>query len=396
MNKKKLTFIAISACLAIMMAGIMYSWTMFTTHIEHEFGWTRSQTSMTFTILISVSTIFAWWSAKLAKKFGLRKVVIAGAILGGFSLIISSTFMHRWQMYVYYGVLLGASIGVVYNCMLNCANQWFGKFSPTMAGVLLMFYVLGGNVLGLVGETLIKSYGWRTSFVILGCVYMTVITVASIFTVENPDAATTMVVAKNGGSGKNYTSKEMLKSSTFWCYFVWYIFMTAVSLTISNHIVQIVESIGYAHMVAVGFATVLIVINGVSRFSVGVLTNLKGKNIMILSMNIFAVIGSALLLLTMKCENVVLIYLALLFLGVSLGGIPVLNSIIIRHFFGNEYYGENIGIGNIAMIVSSLCGPYVAGLIYEHFGYGAVLEILIVLSVISIFISKGILREEAK
>ncbi len=374
----------------------MYSWTMFTSHIEGEFGWSRSQTSMTFTILISVSTIFAWWSAKIAKKFGLRKVVLAGAIVGGLALIISSTFNEVWQMYLYYGVILGASIGVVYNCTLNCVNQWFGKFSPTMAGILLMCYVLGGNVIGLIGEALISTFGWRSAFAIFGVSYIVIISLSTIFITENPDASKTMVVAKNGGSGRNFTSKEMLKTSTFWFYFIWYIIMTTVSLTLSNHIVQIIQSIGYEYIVAVGLASILIVINGVSRFTVGLLTNVKGKNIMILSVNIFAIIGSALLLITLNNQSAVLIYLALLILGVSMGGIPVLNSGIIRHFFGNEYYGENIGIGNIAMIFSSLCGPYVAGLLYEQYGYGVVLEILLVLSIIGICISKGILRDEVK
>ena len=49
MKARKLTMIGMSV-LMLLCIGLIYGWSIFVAPLEKEFGWARSQTSLTFTI----------------------------------------------------------------------------------------------------------------------------------------------------------------------------------------------------------------------------------------------------------------------------------------------------------------------------------------------------------
>ena len=105
--------------LLLLMAGILYGWSVFVTPLEAEFGWLRSQTSFTYTLTVACNTLAGVGAAYLSKKLPRRKIIRLAALFALGGMLLASATKSLWQLYVGYGVLFGAAAGMVYNAVLS-------------------------------------------------------------------------------------------------------------------------------------------------------------------------------------------------------------------------------------------------------------------------------------
>jgi len=106
--------------------------------------------------------------AKAFRKYDVRLLVSAAAIVMGGSNILMSTFNELWQFYLF-GTLQGcaaAFIGMIPAPIL--LGNWFYKSTGTAVGISAacagLVGMLGSSALG----TLIPMLGWRTCYLIIG------------------------------------------------------------------------------------------------------------------------------------------------------------------------------------------------------------------------------------
>ena len=81
---------AILACgtIVLMVLGLIYAWSIFVAPLEGEFGWSRSQTSLTFSISMVAWSFGMLANGWLAWRLGLRARFAIGIALiaAGFAL----------------------------------------------------------------------------------------------------------------------------------------------------------------------------------------------------------------------------------------------------------------------------------------------------------------------
>ena len=98
------------ACLIINMCilGIYFSVGVFFKPMLNDFGWSRAVTSGPISLSWVVGGLLGVTVGGLNDRFGPRMVVMLCGLLFGIGCLLMSQINDTWQIYLFYGVLIGA------------------------------------------------------------------------------------------------------------------------------------------------------------------------------------------------------------------------------------------------------------------------------------------------
>lgn len=103
--------VVIAAFFALMASGmVLFCFGVFFKPVSAEFGWTRAETSGAFSLMLILSGFFGMIAGRLGDKFKPGLIAIACGILEGLAYLLMSQIHELWQLYVYYGVLIGTGM----------------------------------------------------------------------------------------------------------------------------------------------------------------------------------------------------------------------------------------------------------------------------------------------
>jgi MFS family permease len=151
-----------------MSIGTLFTLGVFLRPIEESMGWSRSG--------IGAIGLFNWIvmgaggvvSGFVSDRLGTRRVVLVGAMLLGLGLVLSSYVQHVWQLYVTFGLLVGAGVSAFYVPLTVLAIKWFEGRRGMAASVVSAGNGLGILALAPLTRWLINEFDWRMAFLVLG------------------------------------------------------------------------------------------------------------------------------------------------------------------------------------------------------------------------------------
>ena len=151
-----------------MSIGTLFTLGVFLKPIEESMGWSRSG--------IGAIGLFNWIvmgaggvvSGFVSDRLGTRRVVLVGAVLLGLGLVLSSQVQQVWQLYVTFGLLVGAGVSTFYVPLTVLAIKWFEGRRGMAAAVVSAGNGLGILVLAPLTRWLINEFDWRVAFLVLG------------------------------------------------------------------------------------------------------------------------------------------------------------------------------------------------------------------------------------
>lgn len=377
----------ISCLIAMFFAGTVYSWSIFVSSFEGEFGWVRSQTSLTYSLMISFNTGLGVLSAFLSRKLSFRNLIRIGGAMGMTGLLLIANLHSLWQLYLGFGILFGGGMGFVYNSCCASIVRWFPDNPGGYSGVLLMAYGFSTMILGPLYNAGIEMLGWRRLFFILAVVCIGLLVLCSV-SIRIPSAEEDRRLPPpklQSGSGVEHSLKpqEMLRTPHFWLYSVWQILMVACSMTLSGHASPLAQSAGASAAAAAFFVGLQSGGSGLGRVLLGFIFDRIGRKTLYL-VNMFSIAGSLLLLLSYQSRLLPLMVAAFLVLGIGFGGSPVSSAGYTKYTFGPTYYAMNLSIINLSVLVASFAGPYIGGFVYEKSGYGMVCIMMLIFALLGI------------
>jgi MFS family permease len=146
---------------------------------QHEFGWTTAAISGAIAVNIALFGIIGPFAASFMTRYGLRKIVLLALALLGFAVALSSTMHHRWELMLYWGLLVGTGSGVTALVLAAVVvNRWFEQRRGLVLGLLTAANATGQLVFLPVLAKLATTHGWRSAvyFVagIAGAVFLAV------------------------------------------------------------------------------------------------------------------------------------------------------------------------------------------------------------------------------
>jgi len=130
--------------------------------IEHAFGWSRAQVSMTAAVGIFLYGLTGPFAAALMQGFGLRRTVSLALLLMAVSTGLSSMMSKPWQYLLTWGVFGGMATGAVAMVLgATVVNRWFVERRGLMMGLLTASTATGTLVFLPAIAALAEHGGWR-------------------------------------------------------------------------------------------------------------------------------------------------------------------------------------------------------------------------------------------
>jgi len=129
--------------------GTYFSFGVFFESLLTEFGWTRAMTSGAFSLSAILLGLLAIVTGRLTDKFGPVVVVVVCGFLLGLGYLLMSQISAIWQLYLFYGVMIGIGMSGGYLPLVATVSRWFVKRRGMMAGIVLTGIDVGVMIIPL-------------------------------------------------------------------------------------------------------------------------------------------------------------------------------------------------------------------------------------------------------
>src|SRR6202047_4121336 len=118
-------------------AGIRATPSILLVPLQHEFGWTNAAISSAIAVNIALFGIIGPFAASFMSRYGVRRIVLVALALLAFAVALSSTMHHRWELMLFWGVLVGSGSGVTALVLAAVVvNRWFEQRRGLVLGLL--------------------------------------------------------------------------------------------------------------------------------------------------------------------------------------------------------------------------------------------------------------------
>ncbi|SHI95085.1 MFS transporter [Parasporobacterium paucivorans] len=385
-----------SSAIIMLLLGLIYAWSIFVAPLEKEFGWTRDQTSLTFTICMSFFCIGGLVAARIRKKINVSILLIINAIVILIGFLLTSRLTSLWQLYVFYGVFCGLSVGSAYNCILSIVPMYYPKRIGIINGSMLFCFGMGGLVLGTVAKKLINIIEWRETFVYLGITFI-VVFLALAFFVRTPKNLNAIWSDKKIDSEvRDRSPKEMIRHPYFWIFNIWQIFVSSLGLALIGHSATLATEFnvpGGMIALAVGLVSAS---NGLGKFAFSTLYDIKGRTFSLTLSSVLGLLGVISLILCFNTGLLPFLVIGYICIGLSYGAAPGSNATFTRKQFGNTYFSTNFAISSFSLLVAAFLGTYLIGMVRAaSSNYLSSLMIMGVFTVLAIIFVQFMRKEKA-
>ncbi len=337
-----------------------------------DFGWSRATLSGAQSMALIISGFLGILVGRLTDRVGPRIVITVAGFFFGLGLILMSGLNSVWQLYLFYGVVVGIGLSSVDIIPLSTTARWFVRRRGMMTGIVKVGTGAGQFALPLVASMLIAAYGWQTSYIIIGAAAMVLlISIGQLLRRDParmgllPDGDREIKTESSKPAETGFSLREALRTRQFWTICVVYLATMFCLLTIMVHIVPHATDIGISSTVAAGILSAIGGISMVGRFVTGVAIDRIGNR---LSMIICFILLILVLLWLQLARELWMFYLFAVVYGFAHGGLFTVISPIVAEYFGVRAHGALFGIVFFSSMVGGAIGPVIAGHIFDTTG----------------------------
>ncbi len=382
--------------------GSYYAFGVFFKPLLTEFGWTRAMVAGAASLAMIINGLLGIAMGGLTDRFGPRLVMTSCGILIGFGYFLMSQVSAVWQLYLFYGIILGIGMSGSFIPLASTVARWFVERRGIMTGIIVAGVGIGAFIGPPAAVRLISRYGWRSSYMIMGCLVLVVVVLAAQFVKRDPahvgltaygekkESPKEVMASKRIPENKDLSLKEALYTARFWGLSAVFFCFGFCLHSIMIHIVPHASELGFSPAVA---ANMLATIGGLSilgKLLFGMVgDNVGSRNIFIIS---FIFMSSALLWLLSAHEMWMLFVFSAAF-GFAYGGSVVSHSPLIADLFGLSSHGIIMGACGVGITLGGATGPLLTGYIFDITGsYQSAFMICVVISTIGVLLSISIKR----
>lgn len=376
---------------AMLFSGVLYAWSILKIPFKSVFGWSDSVLALNFTITMCFFCLGAFFGSQICKKAGTKITLIIAAALVGAGFVLTGLLNgdNHYLLYLTYAIMAGTGIGISYNVVVATVNSWFPDRKGFCSGCLMMGFgvstLLLGNTISYMFEK--ETIGWSKAYIILGAVVAAVLLIAAII-LKGPAEGTIFpspkakkAVTEEKFEVKDYTTKQMLKSFTFWRAFLFMMLITAVGNSVISFARDLALSVDAAPDLATTLVGVLSIFNGIGRILTGAVYDGLGRRKTMFASNILTIIAAGLTLVAVYTHSLPLCIVGLCLTGISYGSCPTMTSSFTASFYGQKYFAVNYSITNFNLIFASFIATFSNSLFISTGSYTAPFVMLLILAI---------------
>ncbi len=183
-------WLVVAGAFAVMFVGFgcAYTFSAFLDALQRDFGASRGEVSLVFSLAGFLYFGLGVFSGPLADRWGARRLAVAGMVLVGLGLALASQARSLTQIFWAYGLGVGLGVGASYVPVLGAVQRWFVRQRGFASGLAVSGIGVGTLAMPPLASWLIDTLGWRDAYLALG-VLAAVVGVGLALLVENDPRA---------------------------------------------------------------------------------------------------------------------------------------------------------------------------------------------------------------
>ena len=380
-------FVRLAAAAIIMICiGIIYMWSVFGGFVINEFGWSKADSGLTASIMITCFSVGSLIGGRAQDRIGPRTVSLIG-IIGFFAGVFLSSYtvsMGPSALYLSFGVLGGFSVGCIYNSVMACIQKWFPDKVNMAMRIIVTCFGLATLVFSPLVAFIAAGNGIVPTFRIVAVIFLAVC-LAGWTQIKNPEEGWQPEgferKAASLSNQKQYTLVEALKTPQMWIMFLSVWFITATFFGINPVLKQLAAGRALDSTMATGVVMVTGLGMACGRLFFPAVVNKLGRRNTALVLAVIVLLSSMLLVFAQGYPFLVLVFIAAAGAGAPGAIWPTWTA----ENFGFKNNGANFGFILLAIGISSLTSlrisqaladAFFGGSDVAYFIYGSLMALL--------------------
>ncbi|MEO6984772.1 MAG: MFS transporter [Paralcaligenes sp.] len=350
----------------------MYSITVVLPQIQEEFGITRSDASLPYTLTMVGFGLGGILMGKISDRFGVVVPLVVGTIGLGLGFIVAGMAHDIWVFNLTQGLLIGLlGTSATFAPLVADTSQWFSRRRGIAVAVCMSGNYLGGTVWPPIMQYFVDSAGWRHMYMGVGvfCI-LTMLPLSFALRRRAPNAES---VARSPSSMAPWRRRELANSNPdhplgFTPNMLQGLLCVAgvaccVAMAMPQvHIVAYCGDLGFGAARGAEMLALMMGLGIISRLVSGWISDrIGGLRTLLLG----SVLQGIALLLFLNYNGIVSLFIISGMFGLFQGGIVPAYAVIVREYFSVKEAGARIGTVLMATLLGMALGGWLSGAIYD-------------------------------
>lgn len=371
--------------LAFISGILVWSRSAFFDPVASEFGWNGATTSLAMSLPLITSFFMPVITGFMLDRYGSKSVLIGGVILSGSGLILTGIADSFLTFVIYMGIAqAGMSVSMVLPAT-TAIMKWFNKKRGKAIAIAWTGSGIGGWAFPPFFVWLISNNDWRFAMVFGGISTLIVCIPMALLLRSKPEDYGYLPDgikmddesdAKNGGQARHFTSsqgfttKEALKTKTFWLIsLIWAFLLMSFGALGVHQIPYFEHELGASAQTGAFLISIASLIAMFSRWAFGYLADIIDMRLLLSAIGVICSISFFVLAGLSMIDNPTWeIWAFPILYGIGYGGMMPVNFAFLGSRFGSKNIGSIQGLQGIGSMVSNTTIPIIIGFILDATG----------------------------
>ena len=361
---------------ATVLFGLSFSFAVFLDPLLRAFPVGSGTVSLVFGVQTFVLYTGSVPGGTVVDTIGARRSALLATVLVVGGLVGASVAQRFVVLLVWYGVVTGLGMGLLYVVAYTVVPRWFDRHRGLATGFASSGLGIGLLVIPPVAAWLVEGVGWRGAYLWLGIGAGAILLAATYLLADSPQGVGEDTqhefpygeppeLTRTPLREQVRAVSDIATSRAFLAILIGWLFVWAPLYVLMNHVVRFATETSLPTGTGVAALSLIGVTTSLARIGVGSASDRLGRvRTFVVSA---ALVALAVPALTLVDGRPAFFTLAVVF-GIGYGGAGALLSPLVAELFGAENLGTVFGLASVAFAVSGLSAPALAGLLFDAVG----------------------------
>ena len=351
-----------------------FAFGIFIIPLEKEFGWSRTQINVSFTLGMFAGLLSPFLGT-LLDRYGARWLLALSLALIAVGFLLRAGMTSLSEFYFYSALVFAGTTGASMLPAGRLVSLWFAQTRGRTMGLVTAGNNFGGMVAVPVIATVIAVGGWRWGFATIGIGLMVVAILAWLIVRDSPEAVESEVRKRWAPGGDaagaaraaltGFTTRQATRTTTFWLIALGMTLQQFARTAVATQVAPHLEQVGFSSGQAAAGLSLLAFFAMSSKIIFGRLSETITARYAYVIVIFIQVVG---LVFIIVAGGGWFAWLALMTFGLGMGGIGALGPLTIVEMFGLKNYGAISGLTRPGVIIPTIAGPLMAGVLFDRNG----------------------------
>ena len=345
--------------------GSMYVVSVVLPEVQRDFGVSRADASLPYTLMMLGFGAGGLAMGKLADKWGVHVALWIGAVGVGSGFVLAGMSPNIWLFALAHGLLMGLfGSSSTFAPLLADTSLWWNKRRGIAVAVCASGNYLAGSIWPALAQQGVETMGWRNTYIWIGIVCgLGMATLAflmrqrpPVLAVAAPGSLQSVASEKPFGLSVNTAHALLCVAGVACC----------VAMAMPQvHIVAYCTDLGFGAARGAEMLSIMLACGIVSRLVSGAICDrIGGLKTLVLG----SVLQGVALLLFLPFDGMVSLYVISALFGLFQGGIVPSYAIIVREYFPAQRAGVLVGAVIMATMIGMALGGWMSGKVFDLTG----------------------------